>query len=56
MEDITEEINSVNFNQDNGCFIVATGNGLRVFNTNEFQSTFFRGKLFAQPFGMMHLN
>ena len=39
-----EEIYSVNFNQDNGCFIVATSLGLRVFNTHEFQSTFFRGK------------
>jgi hypothetical protein len=44
MEDTSEDIHSVNFNQDNGCFIVATSNGLRVFNTNEFQSTFFRGK------------
>ena len=39
-----EEINNVNFNQDNGCFIVSTSNGIRVFNTHEFQSTFFRGK------------
>lgn len=39
-----ETIYSVNFNQDNGCFIVATSLGIRVFNTNEFQSTFFRGK------------
>jgi hypothetical protein len=45
MEDTSEEIHSVTFNQDNGCFIVATSTGLRVFNTNEFQSTFFRGKL-----------
>jgi hypothetical protein len=44
MEGEREEIYSVNYNQDNGCFIVATANGLRVFNTNEFQSTFFRGK------------
>ena len=43
MEALDEEINSVNFNQDNGCFIAATSAGLRVFNTNEFQSTFFRG-------------
>lgn len=42
MESPGEEVNSVTFNQDNGCFIVATGSGLRVFNTNEFQSTFFR--------------
>lgn len=37
-----EVIYSVNFNQDNDCFIVATSMGLRVFNTHEFQSTFFR--------------
>jgi len=43
MED-KEIINSVNYNQDNGCFIVATSMGIRVFNTNEFQPTFFRGK------------
>ena len=42
--DEREEINNVNFNQDNGCFIVSTSNGIRVFNTHEFQSTFFRGK------------
>jgi len=40
--DEKEEINNVNFNQDNGCFIVSTSNGIRVFNTHEFQSTFFR--------------
>jgi hypothetical protein len=51
-----EEIHTVNFNQDNGCFIVSTSNGIRVFNTHEFQSTFFRGKYTSQslstaPFG-----
>ena len=40
----SEEIHNVNFNQDYGCFIVSTSNGIRVFNTHEFQSTFFRGK------------
>jgi len=45
MEDSEKEvIHSVNFNQNNGCFIVATSMGIRVFNTHEFQSTFFRGK------------
>ena len=39
-----EEIYSTSFNQDNGCFIVSTSRGIRVFNTHEFQSTFFRGK------------
>jgi hypothetical protein len=40
-----EVIYSVNFNQDNGCFIVSTSSGIRVFNTYEFGSTFFRGKI-----------
>jgi len=31
-----EVINSLNFNQDDGCFICATSNGIRVFNTDEF--------------------
>ena len=31
-----EEINNVCFNQDYGCFIVSTSNGIRVFNTHEF--------------------
>ena len=39
-----EEIYNCSFNQDNGCFIVSTSRGIRVFNTHEFQSTFFRGK------------
>jgi hypothetical protein len=31
-----DEINSVNFNQDNGCFIVSTSTGIRVYNTHDF--------------------
>lgn len=41
-DDSGEIINSLNFNQDNGCFICSTSNGIRVFNTDEFQSTFYR--------------
>ena len=37
-----ESINSVSFNQDSGCFVVSTSEGIRVFNTDAFQSTFYR--------------
>ena len=30
------------FNQDSGCFVYATSDGIRVFNTDAFQATFFR--------------
>lgn len=40
--DSGETINSVSFNQDSGCFVVSTSEGIRVFNTDEFQSTFYR--------------
>ena len=40
--DNKEQIHSVSFNQDQGCFILSTTIGIRVFNTFEFQSTFHR--------------
>ena len=42
MESEQETIHDINFNQDQGCFAVATSSGFWVFNTHEFQSTFKR--------------
>ena len=37
-----EKINSINFNQDSGCFVVSTSFGIRIFNTDNFHSVFHR--------------
>jgi hypothetical protein len=39
-----EQILYSNFNQDQGLFAVGTTRGFRVFVTNPFVKSFFRGK------------
>jgi hypothetical protein len=46
-------INSVNFNQDSGCFICCTNHGLQVYNTYKLQSTFERGFIGGLKFAEM---
>lgn len=31
-----ENVNGMAFNQDSGCFVLATSEGIRVFNTDAF--------------------
>jgi hypothetical protein len=31
-----EDVNGMAFNQDSGCFVLATSEGIRVFNTDAF--------------------